>query len=75
MGRHPQPSPALANFTLMMEIYARKRLLLLCVLCVVDCPVFTAGDLTTVVSLQPFAAAGDQTPVWEDLVLVQNYEL
>jgi hypothetical protein len=37
----------------------------------VYCPVFTAGDLTTVVSFQAFAA-GDQTPVWEDLVLVQN---
>jgi hypothetical protein len=33
---HPPPSPAYANFTLMMEFYARKQTLLLCVLCGFD---------------------------------------
>jgi hypothetical protein len=36
VGVHPPPSPAWANFTLMIERFARKQLLLHCVLCDVD---------------------------------------
>ncbi len=33
MGVHPPPSAAWASFTLIVEMYARKQPLLLCVLC------------------------------------------